>query len=421
MPRLASPDYDQIVAPMGGAGPLIPMLVSLGLSGLAVLVAAGAPAHDVLLFGRYALLLGGAALAILPPHVLLPDSGLRPLQLANPPPHVILQRNLRRWSRTVGTIVPPLIILATMAGGSALEISIRLLHYVAFTAAVGLFAFRHYMRIGEVVQRWQEGDAGKRYRAAQEHLPSGTTLGVPPGAVPLITATGKVFIITAILLALSVYAGALVHWMLSALVPGAFLGYLAIRLRREAPAFDAHYYRTNGLYDEVFRQGGALPAGRDPLPYEAVYWVPARLRMHVWAGLRQLDRRLPLGRLMILGHLGLWVLVFRGADTAMILAYLGFFVVAARAVVLLTAKRSGSPPAFHLWMLPVRDWTLVRAGMNARWTLLMAISLGLLTLLSPRLTVSFTIGWILVDLIACFAFALFATLKNERSYQERYA
>ena len=113
-------------------------------------------------------------------------------------------------------------------------------------------------------------------------------------------------------------------------VPGLLLlAWSAETLRRLLPAYDRAFYATNAFYSEIFRRaGGVRVADREPIPYRAVYWAPRRWKPSVWASLLQLDRKLPLGRFIALGHVALWLLFFRDAAPDTIAVYLVLFIAA---------------------------------------------------------------------------------------------
>lgn len=373
----------------------------------AALAATGeASAREVLL--RYAFVAAGV-FAIAPPHVLLPDGAVRLVQLLNPSPHGLLLRQLRPWGLVAGAfLVPPALLAVELGGAWAALAETGLL-----VLGIGLYAFAHYTAIGPVSQEWQEGKRGGWYRTMVARDPR-ASFQVPHGLVPSVLASARVFGLAAVAILAAAFLGDL-GWL-----PGALLaGYAALALARRAGSFDHDYYCTNALYSEALAQGGVRASQREPVAYEAVYWAPARWRPHVWASLRQLDRRLPLGRLFALGVLLGWALLARGAPGQVLGGVLALGLFARNAAVGLVAAPRFAPRAFGLWLQPVSGWVATRFLMNVRWTLPLALALGLAALFSERVTLAHVGLWVGVDLVLALVTAWLVTYAAESRHLRR--
>lgn len=391
---------------------LVVLLLAATLGGLAAaLTGLEAPPRDVLLRYTFAAL---AVLAIAPTHVLLPDPAAGWLQRLNPPPRALLRRTLGRWAGVALACVLPALGLAVVLGDAQAGLEAVLI--VLGTAA---YAFRDTVTLGPVSQEWQEGKRGARYRQIVALNPN-VSFQIPHGMIPGTLASARVFALGsgAVLatVALAAVSGGVLGWL-----PGAaLLAWSAGRTVRLAPAYDQAFYHTTGLYEELLRGGPAL-AGRADIDYDAVYWVPHRWRPHAWAGLVQLDRRLPLGRLVVLGTLGFWGLLIWGAAPAAVAGFLALGLLARNATIFLHAAPAIAPAARHLTLQSTADWAATRFWMNTRWTIATALALGIPALLSAALGWGDVLVWILIDLLFALLTALGATYAAEYRTRRRYA
>jgi hypothetical protein len=400
-----------------GVGQRVGTLLLVG--GLAYLFAALAAGteqslREVLL--RYAFVAAGV-FAIAPPHLLLPDRSVRWLQLLNPSPRRLLGRQGKVWGFVVAAFLVPAVVLAVDVGGAWL---LPLVEVALVVLGVGLYAFDHYTAIGPVSQAWQEGTRGARYRRLVT-LDERASLHIPHGLVPTVLASARVFAIAAATILATALLVSFVGAAFGIVPPLALLGYSVIKLARRVPQYDHDFYCTNALYTELLMRGGPREAQREPVAYEAVYWAPRRQRPHVWAGLRQLDRRLPLGRLFALGVLGLWALFIRDASAGVVAGYLLIALGAKNGAVALLASEPLAPRAFDLTLQRPAGWTATRFFVNLRWTLPLALALALVALFDPGFALADVALWVGVDLVFALVTAWFATYAAEVRYRRRFA
>ncbi|HET6568646.1 MAG TPA: hypothetical protein VFG50_11830 [Rhodothermales bacterium] len=393
------------------------------LAYLCGMLAAGAGAADRAVYLRNWSILAAAGLALLPPNLLLPDSNVRFFQFLNLAPGKLADVQFRRWLPLVFLFVIPAAVLAYFAPGSLTaglgDKSLYFLEALLITAGTALYSFAVYQRIGKRSQQWQEGERGEWYRSWERT--TGQSYGVPHGLVPVFWVTSHVFVVGMVFALAGVYAesrlGVRFVWL-----PGLALVLLgSLRAGLVTRRFDVHFYRTNALYTEVFRTGGVRATDRSPIPYRAVYWTPERWKPHVWAGLRQLDRRLPLGRFVAIGHVILWLLFYREALAGLIAAYLLLFSLAKNTTVYLTAQEAMAPPPFQHLFQPPQEWVFIRFFVNLRWTLPYFLSLSLVAILTDRFNFVNVVSWTLLDVALAFVTAWMATLGAESPYRKRYA
>ena len=394
-----------------------------GLLGyVSVLLGSGAePAVRTVLL-RYWMLLALAVFAVGAPHVLLPDDEVRFLQLLNPSPTALLRRQLKKWGVLVGLFALPGLLLAFFDPGHwTRQLAGKALHGLEMLLVVGgagLYSFERYATIGRRSQAWQEGRQGGWYRALKRNSPGG--FAVPDGLVPAMLVTQQIFVVGILYVAAGAYAGqvaVVLSW-----IPGFVLfAWSALKLLRRRTAYDRHFYSTNAFYAEIFRQGGVRAAEREPVPYEGIYWVPRRWRPHVWAGLRQMDRRLPIGRFLVLGHLMLWILFFQQAAPGVIAAYLLLMTAAKNGASFILATEPMAAPSLHLWQQDVLDWGVVRFFVNLRWTFVLVMSLGVVALFDADFGAGQVLLWTAVDVGLAALSAALVTYFTEETYRKRHA
>lgn len=362
---------------------------------------------------------GAGLFAMAPPNVLLPDRNAPMLQLLNWAPARLLRYQLGRLGPLVLLVALPAGLLAFVdlaEPGRALGVKAAALgQALLLIAGTALDSFVHFATIGPRSQAWQERKAGQWYGRAVEEQGQGVSL--PRGLVPALFATTRCFIVALTVVILSA-AGAQAGSPPATWGPGVLLlGWAVVRLWRERATYDRHFYHTTAFYDEVMG-GGMLQKGRDPIPYDALYWVPGRWRPATWAGLRQLDRRLPLGRLTALAHAGLWLLCLQGVSAAVTGGYLAVLFVAQTAACGLLTTRTTAPLAFQHTVQSTADWIGTRTFVNLRWLAAHAGSLGLIVLFDDGYGGAWLLTWIVVHIGCSVVAAAVATLVHEGRHQQ---
>lgn len=361
--------------------------------------------------------------AVAVPHILLPDRQLALIQLTNQPPSALLRHQLQQWWPTVLSALLLTAVLAFYAPGAWTDdLGTKLgawLAQVGLVFGLGLYSFERYATIGAVSQAWQEGQRGQGFRKLMEY--NSMPIGVPMGLVPALFATQRVFIVGVLSLAVAAYlASVALVW---AWVPGAILtAWAFLRLRKAEKVYDRHYYHTNAFYSEIFRSaGGVRVSDRDPISYDAVYWVPHRWRSHTWASLLQLDRKLPLGRLIALGHLVLWILFMQGAEVGRIQAYLLLFTIGKNSVVYWLTRPAFGASTFRRLQQDTFGWVMTRFFVNLRWTVPLLISLLIVAAFSKTFTYGDAVFWTALDIGFAWGLAALITYVRDFSTNRRFA
>ncbi|MEO0557109.1 MAG: hypothetical protein AAF170_02880 [Bacteroidota bacterium] len=308
-------------------------------------------------------------LGIATPHILLPDPHLRLLQLANPTGQRLYRHQLERWIPIVLALgVPSIVVAARPPVDWAL-----MAESVGATLAIGLLAFDAYARVGSRSWDWQDDRRGGWLKSFIKKAPL-FRLFVPYGLVPGLALTLWIALAGSVL-AIAGRVSTAQDWPLWPVLIGAFL-LLGLRARRP---FDADFYATNGFWAETFRAALGTEEEREPASFDAVYWVPAPLKPSVWALLVSLDRRLPLGRFILVGLVVVVGLAASGAPSGVQAAALALLILAKNAAVALTASASVLPRPWSLSVQSAVRWFGARVFVNLRWTLLIAVGALLVT------------------------------------------
>ena len=385
------------------------------LCGAAVMLGVGADAAGRTSGLRLWAVAGAGLFAMAPPNVLLPDPNAPLLQLVNGSPSRLLRYQLRRLGPLVGLVVLPAALLAFVHPAAPLSA------LPAKTAALGQTlllllgaagdSFVHFATLGPRSQAWQEGTGGEWYARAVEEQGQGVSL--PRGLVPALFATTRCFVVALVAILVSA-AGAQADLAIAAWGPGlVLLGWAGLRLWNERSVFDRHFYHTTAFYDEVMGGGTLRSQGRDPIPHDALYWVPPRWRAGVWAGLRQLDRRLPLGRLVALGHAGLWLLCLQNVSAIIVTGYLGLLFTAQTATCGLLTTRSAAPLSFQRTLQSTADWIGTRSFVNLRWLAAHIASLAVVAFFDADYGGAWLLAWAAVHVGLSLTAATLATLAHE--------
>ncbi len=372
---------------------------------------------------RYWTLFSGAALAMAVPHVLLPDARVPLLQLLNRSPAQLLTYQLGQWVPVVALCALPAMVLAFYDPGrwavDAPTKGVLLIEHLLIIVGTGVYSVMHYGTLGARSQDWQEGRAGQWYATAVET--AGQGVSVPRGLVPALFATGRIFSVTVAAVLVAAYlepvAAGLAAW-----ASGASLCLTAgWRAQQARATYDRHFYQTNAFYREALGGGGLRAQAREPIAYDALYWVPHRWRPAVWASIRQFDRVLPLGRLVALGHGLLWLLCWQGVPSTIIAAYVLLFIVAQNAACYVLSRPDLSPPVFQITRASPTYWMIVRFFVNLRWALPFALSLGLVAWLDPTFGVTDAVFWLGVDVALALGASALVTALHELTVRRRFA
>lgn len=362
--------------------------------------------------------------AFIIPHVRFPDSKRYLIQALN-------LRPAELFDYTARSLAPVFVLFSVMIGLLAFfdvntplgQLNDKIMAFVsgwALMAGIGIIAAVRYITIGEVSQQWQEGRRGSGFMNSLKQV--GQTPSVPPGSFPSLLNTITISGGGMLLVVAGAYLGGITGAPAFETLPGLLLlAYALFRMMRIRPVFDRLFYHTNAFYTELFLNPKTVEDEREPVKHEAIYWVPARWKPAAWFSILQLDRKQPVGRILLVGHIILWTLFYAGLGEALIASFLLLLVLGKCAAIYPLSTRPYAPLLFQYRLLRPADWVLVRFFVNLRWLPLLVLSLWLVSLFSARADFSFVMQWALIDAGLSLLTALIFTLLHEFRLKKLYA
>ena len=355
--------------------------------------------------------------AIAVPHLLFPDAKLYLIQTINLGRRQLLIHQFRKLGVVFSVTFLPVIILVFYdledVTRNIFDGMILLVESWLFLFGIGCYAFQKFASIGQLSQEWREGKRGKIYR----HL----RIKMQAERVPTMIATVSITFWGMHLIVLGTYLSHVYQFDLEWLSGFLLLGWSAVRMALKIKAYDRHFYCTNAFYGEAFKDPSVFEREEhESVAYASLYWVPRRWRPHVWAGLLQLDGRLPLAVFMVLGHIFLWLLFYLHTSDAFITAYLLLFIVAKNGASYPLATQSVAPIYFQMTLQSPTNWVITRFFINLRWTFLFVLNLPLIAWMWETFTLFDAINWVGIDLFLAFLSALLFTYFHETQFKKRY-
>lgn len=393
---------------------------------VAILIGAGLASDHTLnekvVLLRYLNFLFAGVLAFATPWVLFPQISIYLFQAFNPDRRHLMGIFIAR----IGKVVVPGAALLTSAAfmGSTLDEILSTLtlwaENIALLAGLIVYITYRYVRMGEVSQLWQEGKRGEKFMAYSREAGG---VGVPAGSLPTIGTTLVTSIAGMMAVVFGAYAQGLTGLPLNALGGIILLIIGLLGWRRILLSVDVEFYHTHGFYSELFHNpGGKADGGRDPIPVQALYWVPGFIKSMVWLSLRQMDRKIPVGRIIAAGFFLYWVFTYTGLLQAEAMFAIPFIIILIKnALILRLTAPVFAPRRFQQRMGTSFQWFTARSFINLRWTL----PLMVLTIISQwfmsDLNMTHWWQWVYFDIAAAIGFAAFATLRLENRLKNDYA
>lgn len=361
-----------------------------------------------------------AVLATITPHVLFPDAAFTRALLTAPTPVRLVGREMRRAAPLLMLLaLPPVVV--PIAGGLAPD-DWLVIGGAGVLGVLGMWwlALQAYIRLGAVSQLWQEGTRGAWFESSG--LRARMPIAMPRGSYPVLGATAGLFLMG---------AGAAVAWGVfdrlglgySGWIPAtALLALAAIKQKTWLDVADAFIFRTQAFFNEMYRAfGAARESDREPLPVASLYWVPGNLRPAVWAQLRQMDRRLPLGRVIFASLILVWLLIYTQGYGTPVIAVLALISLSKNAAPFLLSGPDAAPPGLHLRFHGVGGWVFVRFFMSLRWTLPFGLALLIASLFAATLPIHVAVAWIILDAALALASGVVLAVTVENAYRRRFA
>lgn len=322
---------------------------------------------------------------------------------------------------TNGSII---FLSALIVGGNYVSFSDGIVIWIdalLFSIGLTVYSSARFLSIGSNSQLWQEGRKGKAFIEYMKEAGSGGA-GVPPGAVPTILATSLVAIVGM----MSVVFQAWIQGFVGMNIPG-IAGVILFSLgsftwKKYSKVIDAEFYHSHGFYNELFRNpGGKADGGRDPIPIESLYWVPKYLKPVTWLTFRQMDRKFPLGRLLVLLFIVYWGLIKSSVLDSQSVLLIPFLFVFGKNLILLTIER---PTYSSLWYRRTLgsdwQWIGIHIATGFRWLVPIQFFLILTVWFVDNLSQHELLLWFIFDITTIILIAVGRTVFTSVTYAKKY-
>lgn len=328
---------------------------------------------------RYLLFAFSGLFAFILPYISFPDPNNNLYQLGNLESKDLLKTYISKH-RTVWGICILLLIVVSLVDSRGITdefISqlVLLVYGILFLSGVYLFAAFRYIKTGKDSQQWQEGERGKQIRLQFADV---AKYPIDPGSIPSLINS----VLISLFGMLCVVAGALLFGF-AGRIGELFIAFLLFiyglnRFYSLQETTDRYYYHTNAFFSEFFGVASGPGSGREPLKVDQLWWIPARWKPNSWGLMLQMDRKLPAGRYIAVGHLFIWVLAYQDAGKFVMLSSWALFAMLHHGLLFLTATRSIAPK----WWLRTLDkpihWTTSRFWIQARWLVPIMLSMAVM-------------------------------------------
>lgn len=376
--------------------------------------------HDRVILFRYMAMAFAGVMAFITPHLLFPDSDKTLILQLNLSPRELFLHHLIKlrplWLFAIGALlIVTFVDLAEPAAGLRQKGLLVITGTIALSAMM-IYALYRFVTIGGLSQRWNEGKIGRQAFDSLEKIGKSSPIGA--GMYPTFIST---ILVTFAGMMSVVISSALPHPLLAILPFALFAAYSGFQLYRSGRQYDTLYYQSDAFYDELFTNPSTgLRESREPAGYNAIYWVPGRWRPAVWSQIIQLDRKRPMGRIIALLTLTYWLLIWLGVPESWHAGWLVFWIMAKNLLAWPAADKRLSPPMFHWWMMPPRDWTIARFFIQLRWTLTLFLTVAAAAVMSGAVGWHEVWFWTLFDLVICAGSAWLITRSNELAFKNSY-
>ena len=237
-----------------------------------------------------------------------------------------------------------------------------------------LAATSRYVRSGTDSQFWQETERGREMR---KKFADYFKYPLDPGTIPsmintlIISATGMIAVVLGAWLGSNAGAASEAIVGIAVFVTGTIM---FVRLGKNP---EKNYYPTNAFFEEFFGTGNGEDSVVERRKVEQLWWVPDTVRVHTWQFLQQIDRRIPAGRVVAVGHALVWFIAYQRPGEGFMTALWLLFAVAHQLLILLTLQPSMSPGWLLRWIGPLRIWFMSRFWMQMRWLVPLLISMNI--------------------------------------------
>ncbi len=366
---------------------------------------------------RYLLFTLSGVFAFILPYISFPDRNSKLWQIANLSRKQLFHRYLEHH-RSVLLAAGAVVLVTALADSLGITNEmvgqfVLLTYGMFFMIGIYLFSASRYLSIGRESQQWQEGVKGRKVRKRMADM---AKYPMDPGSIPSLIAS----VVIALTGMLAVVIGAFAFSIGGVVAESAiglllFLWGMKSSARKRGQA-DRHFYETNAFFGEFFGVSSGAQASREAVKVDQLWWIPGRWKAHGWAFMTQMDRKMPAGRFIAVGHLLIWVLAYQDVGRTLLIACWALFAVAHHGLLMLTMNEAVAPK----WWLRNLDsplhWIFSRFWAQVRWVLPLAFSMLVMRWLFAVIQwedIGFTL---LIFLMAGGILSIFISFRYERKY-----
>ena len=379
--------------------------------------------NEKIVLSRYMMFMQAGLLAFITPWIMFPQKPIWFSQMMNPNSTQIIRIFIHRMGHLwiLMTVFMSTIVFYNTQTEHILTLFYFWVDAMLFTTGICLFASVRFLKIGTISQLWQEGKRGEKFLAYLKEAGNGP--GVPAGSLPTIGTTGLVALIGMITVIFSSWLLAIFQLPVYSLSGIILLPIGLISWVYHIKKIDQDYYHSQGFYNELFRNpGGRADAGRDPIPIKSLYWVPGMIKPQLWLTLRQMDRKIPVGRLLLVSFLFYWSLIYGGMLSLQLLLIIPFLVILIKNLVILKMdNKPYSSIVYRSQLTTEYGWFWVRVFIGIRWMVPIQLALMLTIWFVDDIQSVMWQWWILADIISLLILNVFATIKNYLTSIRQYA
>lgn len=326
---------------------------------------------------RYFLFSLTALIAFLTPYILFPDRNIPVIQLGNFSAVSIRGYILKKIARLTWPIY--LLIFVIFFGDLQAPLSFLADKLILFTGSilllngVILISLVRYAKSGKSSQFWKESAKEKGQKMFSESLKYHQ---VDPSSLPSLINTIIVFSMGAI----SIVIGATIQQNFSIYFELIFFVIIFVYgvyfLKKHTYSLDRNFYSSDAFFREFFGSGSKTEEATSKREVEQLWWVPARLKMHVWQFLLQIDRKIPAGRAVAAGHAAVWFIAYQRPDPQFLTIIWILFALAHQLFTIMSIQKEIAPYWMLRWVDSPSVWTLSRFWMQLRWLVPLLISMN---------------------------------------------
>lgn len=337
----------------------------------------GQPSAEKMITIRYVLFGLSALAAFITPYMLFPDRYRPVIQLANPKGAIVGKHLIQKMQLL---LISGSVLLVFMAiggimsdSGSITEILLTAAGSVLFYSAILNLARYRYLQSGPDSQFWRESEKGREYR---KKMADYFKYPLDPGSIPSLINTVVIFLSGSVIIIVGTVLYETIAGWSETLLYCIFWVIIYFMIRRQEMSVVRYYYSTNAFFSEFFRESQDGDAQESVKTADQLWWVPARLRPHVWQLTLQTDRIVPAGRTIFAAHVAMLFVAYQKPDGDFLFMLWMGFALLHHLFIPLSARDDVAPGWLIQWIAGETTMVLSRVWMQVRWVLPLLIGMN---------------------------------------------